>query len=134
MANLCIQVRFRPALYNSLLMSVLIFLSSLSLTTLQDALIFMVVYIPMWLLSLYIRWSNTLNARHHFLRSLLDDWNFHTLQALAHTDELTQLNNRRQFVHMAEHKVHQWPKSNSICLLMFDVDFFWRIQAASATV
>lgn len=128
MANLCIQVRFRPALYNSLLMSVLIFLSAISLTTLQDALIFMVVYIPMWLLSLYISWSNTLNARHHFLRSLLDDWNFHTLQALAHTDELTQLNNRRQFVHMAEHKIHQWPKSNSICLLMFDVDFFKQIN------
>lgn len=128
MANLCIQVRFRPALYNSLLMSVLIFLSAISLTTLQDALIFMVVYIPMWLLSLYISWSNTLNARHHFLRSLLDDWNFHTLQALAHTDELTQLNNRRQFVHMAEHKIHQWPKSNSISLLMFDVDFFKQIN------
>lgn len=59
---------------------------------------------------------------------MLEDWNFHTLQALAHTDELTQLNNRRQFVHMAAHKVHQWPKSNSICLLMFDVDFFKKIN------
>jgi predicted signal transduction protein with EAL and GGDEF domain len=128
MANLCIQVRFRPAVYNSLVMSVLMFLGVISLTNLQDALVFMVVYIPVCLLSLYISWINTLNARHHFLRSLLDDWNFHTLQALAHTDELTQLNNRRQFVHMAEHKIHAWPKSESVCLLMFDVDFFKQIN------
>ncbi len=114
--------------YNSLVMSVLMFLGVISLTNLQDALVFMVVYIPVCLLSLYISWINTLNARHHFLRSLLDDWNFHTLQALAHTDELTQLNNRRQFVHMAEHKIHAWPKSESVCLLMFDVDFFKQIN------
>ncbi len=75
MANLCIQVRFRPAVYNSLVMSVLMFLV-ISLTNLQDALVFMVVYIPVRSLSLYISWINTLNARHHFLRSLLDDWNF----------------------------------------------------------
>jgi diguanylate cyclase (GGDEF)-like protein len=59
---------------------------------------------------------------------MLEEWDRHMLRELAHTDELTQLNNRRQFELIADQKIHQWPQYQSICLLMFDVDFFKRIN------
>ncbi|WP_160243632.1 GGDEF domain-containing protein [Acinetobacter indicus] len=128
LANLCIQVRFKPALYTSFLISTVVFLGVSNLTSAIETIIFALVYLPIWLFSLYISWTNTLNARRNFLRTMLNDWNFHILQELAHTDELTQLSNRRQFVHIAEHKVHEWPQHASTCLLMFDVDYFKQIN------
>jgi diguanylate cyclase (GGDEF)-like protein len=47
---------------------------------------------------------------------------------LAHTDELTQLYNRRHFVNLAENCIHDWPRYSSTCLLMFDVDHFKQIN------
>ncbi len=127
-ANVCVQTQFKPALYCSGLISLLVFFAVSQLLSWQEALIFVVVSIPVWMISLHMSWNNTLNARRHFLRTLLDDWNMHTLKNLAHTDELTQLYNRRQFVQLAEHRIHEWPTPASTCLLMFDVDHFKHIN------
>ena len=94
----------------------------------SQAFIFSVVFSPLWFFSIYINWNNILNVRRSFLRSLLDEWNYQTLKNLAHTDDLTQLYNRRHFVDMAERSIHQWPKHASSCLLMFDVDHFKNIN------
>lgn len=125
---LSIQVRFRPSILTALLISVVIIASVVQMNSAQQTIIFLLVYVPILIFSLYISWNNTLNARRTFLRSMLDEWDRHMLRELAHTDELTQLNNRRQFELIAEQKIHQWPQYKSICLLMFDVDFFKRIN------
>lgn len=77
---------------------------------------------------MYISWNNTLNSKRNFLRVLLNDWNYYALTELAHTDELTQLNNRRQFMQVADQTIRKWPKYNLACLLMFDIDFFKKIN------
>ena len=125
---LSIQVRFRPSVLTALLISVVIISGVMKINNLHQTIIFLLVYVPILIFSLYISWNNTLNARRTFLRSMLDEWDRHMLRELAHTDELTQLNNRRQFEFIAEQKIHQWPQFKSICLLMFDVDFFKRIN------
>ena len=127
-ANVSIQTQFKPALYCSGMITALVYFAVVKLLAWQQALIFVVVSIPIWMISLHMSWNNTLNARRHFLRTLLDDWNMHTLKNLAHTDELTQLYNRRQFVQVAEHRIHEWPTPASTCLLMFDVDHFKKIN------
>lgn len=128
LANLCVHVQFKPAMLSSLLISLLVASAVTQLLSLEQSLVFFASYAPIFLFSLYISWNNTLNARHHFLRSLLDDWNFHTLESLAHTDELTKLYNRRQFVHVAEYKIKEWPRYDNTCLMMFDVDHFKKIN------
>ena len=126
---LSIQVRFRPSVLTALLISAVIISGVIHLkNSAQQTIIFLLVYIPILIFSLYISWNNTLNARRTFLRSILEEWDRHMLRELAHTDELTQLNNRRQFELIADQKIHQWPQYQSICLLMFDVDFFKRIN------
>lgn len=127
-ANVCVQTQFKPALYCSALITTFVYVAVTQLLAWQQALIFVIVSIPVWMISIHMSWNNTLNARRHFLRTLLDDWNMHTLKNLAHTDELTQLYNRRQFVQMAEHRIHEWPTPASTCLLMFDVDHFKKIN------
>lgn len=128
-ANLCIQVRFKPALYSTAAMSLLALSGALlQQLSLQETLLFLLTFSPIALFSLYISWSSALNARRNFLRSLLDDWNLRSFKNQAHTDELTQLYNRRQFVHMAERRIQEWPTPASTCLLMLDVDYFKKIN------
>ncbi|WP_216935925.1 MULTISPECIES: GGDEF domain-containing protein [unclassified Acinetobacter] len=127
-ANLCIQTQFKVAVYCSILIALFIMLGVTQLMSASQAFIFSVVFSPLWFFSIYINWNNTLNVRRSFLRSLLDEWNYQTLKNLAHTDDLTQLYNRRHFVDMAERSIHQWPKHASSCLLMFDVDHFKNIN------
>lgn len=127
-ANISVQTQFKPALYCSGFITLLVYFAVIHILAWQQALIFVVVSIPVWMISLHMSWNNTLNARRYFLRTLLDDWNMHTLKNLAHTDELTQLYNRRQFVQLAEHRIHEWPTPASTCLLMFDVDHFKKIN------
>ena len=126
--NLCVQTEFRAALYCSIFIALFIMLGVTQLMSLSQAFIFTVVFTPLWFFSIYINWNNILNVRRSFLRTLLDEWNYQTLKNLAHTDDLTQLCNRRHFVDMAERSIHQWPKPASTCLLMFDVDYFKRIN------
>ena len=127
-ANLCIQTQFKVAVYCSILIALFIMLGANQLMSTSQAFIFAVVFSPLWFFSIYINWNNILNVRRSFLRSLLDEWNYQTLKNLAHTDDLTQLYNRRHFVDMAERSIHQWPKHASSCLLMFDVDHFKNIN------
>lgn len=127
-ANLCVQIQFKVALYCSILIALFITIGVTQLMTASQAFIFTVVFSPLWFFSIYINWNNILNVRRSFLRSLLDEWNYQTLKNLAHTDDLTQLYNRRHFVDMAERSIHKWPKHASTCLLMFDVDHFKNIN------
>ena len=127
-ANLCIQTQFKVAVYCSILIALFIMLGANQLMSTSQAFIFAVVFSPLWFFSIYINWNNILNVRRSFLRSLLDEWNYQTLKNLAHTDDLTQLYNRRHFVDMAERSIHQWPRHASSCLLMFDVDHFKNIN------
>ena len=127
LGNLGIQIHFRQSLLTSLLISGAILQGVFRLNNFYDSIIFVLIYTPILIFSFYISWNNTLNGRRNFLRSLLDDWNFHKLNELAHTDELTQLNNRRQFVHMAERRVLE-PSNKNSSLLLFDIDNFKKIN------
>ena len=128
--GLSIHVRFRISILTTLLISTVVIGGVIYLNNLQQIFIFLLVYIPIVFFSLYASWNNTLNARRTFLRSMLDEWDRHMLRELAHTDELTKLNNRRQFEFIADKKIHAWPPYKSICLLMFDVDYFKKINDA----
>ncbi len=128
LGNLCVQVSFRNSLFSSLLISLVTFYGAFRLVSIQELILFLLVYMPILLLSIYVSWNNTLNSKHNFLRVLLNDWNYYTLSDMAHTDELTQLYNRRQFLQLAEQSIQQWPKYNLTCLLMFDIDFFKNIN------
>lgn len=130
MANLCIQVRFKPALYSTAFIGLSALAGAQQLLSPQEAMLFLLTFSPIVLFSLYISWSSALSARRNFLRCLQDDWNLRRFENLAHTDELTQLYNRRQFVHMAERRIHEWPTPASSCLLMLDVDYFKKINDA----
>ncbi len=128
LGNLCIQVSFRYSIFTSLLTSAIILGGAFNLVSFQEAILFSLIYTPVLLLSMYISWNNTLNSKRNFLRVLLNDWNYYALCRLAHTDELTQLNNRRQFMQIAEKTIQKWPKYNLACLIMFDIDFFKKIN------
>ncbi len=128
LGNLCIQVHFRPSLITSCLITAAIFFGAWRLNELHNFVIFLMVYVPILAFSIYICWNNTLNSRKNFLRALLDDWNYHTLKKLAHTDELTQLSNRRQFLYAADRTIQAAAKTDSISLLIFDVDLFKNIN------
>ena len=126
--GLSIHVRFQISILTTLLISTVVIGGVIYLNNLQQIFIFLLVYIPIVFFSLYASWNNTLNARRTFLRSMLDEWDRHMLRELAHTDELTKLNNRRQFEYIADKKIHAWPPFQSICLLMLDVDYFKKIN------
>ncbi|WP_228146127.1 GGDEF domain-containing protein [Acinetobacter sp. ANC 4648] len=128
LGNLCIQISFRYSIFTSLLISAVIFHGVFQLVNFHGIVLFSLTYIPILLLSMYISWNNTSNSKRNFLRILLNDWNYHALCELAHTDDLTQLNNRRQFMHIAEQAIQKWQKHNVVCLLIFDIDFFKRIN------
>lgn len=119
---------FSIFLLTSFLISLVILQGVYRIFDYQDVIIFLLTYIPVLLLSMYISWNNTLNSKRNFLRVLLNDWNYYALTELAHTDELTQLNNRRQFMQVADQTIRKWPKYNLACLLMLDIDFFKKIN------
>ncbi|CAB1221762.1 GGDEF domain-containing protein [Acinetobacter bouvetii] len=128
LGNLCVQVHFRPSLISTAMITAAILHGIWRLNTFNEFIIFLFVYVPILLFSIYICWNNTLNSRKNFLRALLDDWNYHTLRKLAHTDELTQLSNRRQFVYAAERRIQATADTESTSLLIFDVDRFKSIN------
>lgn len=126
--SLSAHVSFRPSVLTTILISTVVMAGILCLNDVEHSLIFLLVFIPIVFFSLYVSWNNTLNARRTFLRSMLEEWDRHMLRELAHTDELTQLNNRRQFEFIADKRIHAWPPYKSTCLLMFDVDYFKKIN------
>ena len=138
LANLCVQVRFVPALLLSLLISAVI-LAGVHRLAAGDGmalLVFGLVYLPLLFFSLFISFSATLERRRAFLRSRLDAMTRDELaqansklQTLAHTDPLTGVSNRRQFDFTAEREVARARRQQeSICVLMLDVDHFKRVN------
>jgi diguanylate cyclase (GGDEF)-like protein len=125
LANLCVQVYFRPALTSSLLISLIITCGAYFNTLGHEHhfLLFILIYTPIFLFSLYISWNSTLKARTLFLQHLLDDFNRQALDKMAFTDMLTGANNRRSFKHLAENQLQLNPQCVS-SLLLFDVDHF----------
>ncbi len=127
LANLSVQVRFTPVLILSQLISAVVFFGVIrtSLGHPHAILGFALVYVPVLLFSLYISWSATLKNRQIFLRHMLEEWNHQALDQLAHTDMLTNLNNRRQFERLARSELARLQRHyEPMCLLMFDVDHF----------
>lgn len=131
LANLSVQVRFTPILLISLIISSVILFGVIrtSLGYPHAILSFSLVYVPLMLFSLYISWSATLKNRQIFLRHMLEEWNHQALDQLAHTDMLTNLNNRRQFERLARSELARLQRHyQPICLFMFDVDHFKHIN------
>lgn len=126
--HLSTKVQFKVSLYCSLFIGLFVLITMTQIMTLSEAFTFTVVLSPILLFSIYMNWTNIINMRRTFLRTLLDEWNYHAVRKLAHTDDLTQLYNRRHFVNLAEHSIHEWPTPSSSCLLMFDVDHFKQIN------
>ncbi len=131
LANLGTQVRFIPVLLVSLIISAVtlwgVFRTSVG--QLHAVLIFSLVYLPLVLFSLYISWSATLKNRQIFLRHMLEEWNHQVLDQLAHTDMLTNLNNRRQFERLARSELARLQRHyQPLCLFIFDVDHFKHIN------
>jgi len=138
LANLCIQVRFLPALLMSLLISAVIVAGVHHLVAgeRQPMLVFSLVYLPVLFFSLFTSFSATLGRRRAFLHSWLDAMTRADLAqanskllTLAHTDPLTGLSNRRLFDLTAEREVARARRQReSICVLMLDVDHFKRVN------
>lgn len=128
LANLCVQISFRYSILTSLLISLIIFQGVFKIVGTNGVVLFSMTYIPILFLSMYISWNNTLNSKRNFLRVVLKDWNYYALSELAHTDELTQLNNRRQFMQIAEQSIRKWQPHSVASLLIFDIDFFKKIN------
>lgn len=133
-ANLCVRVRFLPSVFTSLAITGITAHGVLRLHADQpDAmLVFALVYTPVLFFSLYISWSNTLQARRNFLHALLDRGTRDALataneqlQTLAATDALTGIANRREFDERAQAR---WAlkarQGRPFAVLLADIDFF----------
>lgn len=138
LANLGVQVRFLPSLLVSVLISGVIGVGVHQLTrdSSGESLVFTLVYLPVFLFSIFISWSTTLDRRRNFLRSLqgalLQD-ELHAANARlaeqAYTDALTGLNNRGHFMTLAEREFARVKRlQENLSLLYFDVDHFKRIN------
>lgn len=131
LANLCVQVRFRPSLITTSLITLVIY-TGVYFNTYGDAyqiLLFSLIYIPVLIFSVYISWNSTLKSRTVFLHHLLNDYHRKAFEKLAHTDALTGLNNRRYFESLATQHVHaNFESLNPTTLLVFDVDHFKQIN------
>lgn len=131
LANLCVQVRFKPSLVTSFLITVVLYIG-VYFNTHGDAyqiLLFTLIYMPILVFSIYISWNSTLKSRIVFLHHTLNDYNRRAFEKLAHTDALTGLNNRRYFESLAKQHVKanvDNPKLKT--LLIFDVDHFKKIN------
>lgn len=131
LANLCVQIRFKAAVFISLCISLILligvyFAVSGNIHQLQ---LFILIYSPVLLFSLYINWNSTQKSRIVFLHSKLDQLNREALNIMAHTDVLTGLNNRRQFIQLANYHIHHQSKPlQPLSLLIFDVDKFKNIN------
>ncbi|WP_257222908.1 GGDEF domain-containing protein [Acinetobacter sp. YH12227] len=91
--------------------------------------IFALIYNPVLMFSLYISWNSTQKSRIVFLHNKLDQLNREALDIMAHTDVLTRLNNRRQFMQLANYHIHsQNELQHPTALLIFDVDRFKTIN------
>lgn len=131
LTNLSIQLHFRTALITSIIISLIIFwqIFHINHENIHPVIIYCFSYIPILFFSLYISWNLILKSRQNFLHDLLDELNNISLDRLAHTDMLTNLNNRRQFKRLAQsvldNVVQQYQPT---CLFLFDIDHFKKVN------
>lgn len=138
LANLCVQVRFLPALVVSFLIAAVTLqgVYRLNAGDPHGVLVFVLVYLPVFMFSIFISWSTTLDRRRTFLRALLDEMTHEELsqanqllQTMANTDALTGVGNRRWFEDQGQREIDRAFRQNEpLCLLIFDVDHFKRIN------
>lgn len=138
LANLSVQVRFLPALLISVLISALTIhgVYRLNAGDPREMLVFVLVYLPVFMFSVFMSWSTTLDRRRTFLRSLLDDMTHaeltqanQRLLEMANTDALTGVGNRRWFEEQGRREIERaFRQQEPLCLLIFDVDHFKRIN------
>lgn len=134
LANLCVRVRFLPALLVSLLISAVILDGSRRLSHGQHEpqIVFLLVYLPVLLFSLFISWSNTVAGRRTFLRHHMARHASHALtranaqlSALVRTDALTGIANRRYLDEQAHRYWDEYRQhGQGFGLLMVDIDYF----------
>lgn len=127
LANLCIQLKFTPALICSIIITIINYIGVYFSTkaTSQPIILYAIIYNPILIFSLYISWCATYNARSIFLHHKLSDCNFQALEVMAHTDLLTGLSNRRYFERLAKNKIKTTNlKEDLLFLIIFDVDHF----------
>ena len=131
LANLCVQIRFWPALIHSSLITLVIYIGVYFNTQadLYQIFLFSLIYMPVLTFSLYMSWSSTLKSRLVFLQHTLNEYNRQALENLAHTDSLTGLNNRRYFEYLAQQLIQaNLEQPAPMSLLVFDVDHFKQIN------
>ena len=138
LANLCIQVRFLPALIVSLLISSATLWNAYRFNhgDLMAFLVFTLVYLPVVFFSLFNSWSTTYDRRCSFLRALLDDLTRQELaqanqklERIARTDSLTGLANRRDFEERGGLEVERARRNGTaLSAMVLDVDHFKRIN------
>ena len=91
--------------------------------------LFSLIYLPVFLFSLYISWNATLKSRLVFLQHTLNEFNRIIFEKLAHTDALTGLSNRRSFERQANIYLQRNRNDpHPMCLIIFDVDHFKKIN------
>jgi diguanylate cyclase (GGDEF)-like protein len=137
-ANLVVQVCFWPALVNSLLMALttLFGVYHLNHEHHEPVMVFSMVYLPIFLFSIFITWNNTLDKRRIFLRSVMDELLREELSQaneiinkLAHTDGLTGAYNRRHFeVELNREVIRAQRSGQPVSLLVMDIDHFKNIN------
>lgn len=138
LANLGIQVYFLPSVIASLTITAVIMTGVYDLADgHSDAvLVFTLVYLPVFLFSLFISWSTTHDRRRAFLRSILEDLARQELAEAnlklavqAHTDSLTGLHNRRSFEELARREFARAARNGSpLTLLLIDIDHFKQVN------
>lgn len=134
LGNLGVRVSFKGALWMSLVISAVI-IGNVALLHPGDSkalLVFVVVYLPVMLFSLFMAWTNVAGVRRAFLADQEERWQQAQLydlnlrlQALAITDALTRVGNRRAFdQHLGERWKVMEQSGESFGLLLVDIDYF----------
>lgn len=134
LCNLGVRVSFKGTLWISLAISAVVVgnVALLHPGEPKALLVFVVVYLPVLLFSLFIAWTNITSVRRAFLADQEERWQQaqlydlnQRLQALAITDALTRVGNRRAFdQHLSERWALMEQVGQRFGLLLVDIDYF----------
>ena len=131
LANLCIQVRFTPALVTSFMITMVSMIGTYHAIdkSLGQFFLYFLSYTPVLVFSLVMSWGSTYKSRNIFLHHKLESFNRQILELMAHTDMLTGIDNRRYFERRAKTTIiDNATDEKPMALLMFDVDHFKSIN------
>ena len=134
LCNLGVRVSFKGTLWLSLAISAVV-IGNVALLHPGDPkalLVFVLVYLPVLFFSLFIAWTNITSVRRAFLADQEERWQQaqlydlnQRLQALAITDALTRVGNRRAFdQHLSERWMLMEQVGQPFGLLLVDIDYF----------